>query len=164
MAKAQPVPLLQRGLSARARNARKADGLRERSGYSPSDRRKGAGRAGACRALMAPDWRPVSSADGAAGTSGDGEVLISGGRDIRGGVAVAMGSEGCAGWKRAVWNVPMTLAGKRREHARSTRHPPWNPPPRQSACGSRAGSSNWKAIAAMAPAQARRAAMCTSER
>eukprot|EP00965_Chrysotila_dentata_P069490 2295631-Pleurochrysis_carterae.AAC.1 len=101
MAKAQPVPLPQRGLSARARNARRADGLRERSGYSPSDRRKGTGRAGACRASMVPDSRPVSSADGGAGTSGDGEVWILGGRDARGGVAAATGSEGCAGWKRA---------------------------------------------------------------
>eukprot|EP00965_Chrysotila_dentata_P101185 3341524-Pleurochrysis_carterae.AAC.1 len=66
MTKAQPVPLPQRGLSARARNARRADGLRERSGYSPSDRRKGAGRAGACWASTAPDWRSVSAADGCA--------------------------------------------------------------------------------------------------
>eukprot|EP00965_Chrysotila_dentata_P113810 3762140-Pleurochrysis_carterae.AAC.1 len=32
MAKAQPVPRPERGLLARARNARRADGLRERSG------------------------------------------------------------------------------------------------------------------------------------
>eukprot|EP00965_Chrysotila_dentata_P080628 2660462-Pleurochrysis_carterae.AAC.1 len=41
-------------------------------------------------------------------------------RDARGGVAIAMGSKGCAGWKRA--------AGKQREHTKSTRHLPWTPP------------------------------------
>eukprot|EP00965_Chrysotila_dentata_P113811 3762140-Pleurochrysis_carterae.AAC.2 len=48
----------------------------------------------------------------------------------------------------------------------STRGPPgtcFRPPP-QSSCGSRAGSSSWRAIATTAPAQARRAAMCTFKR
>eukprot|EP00965_Chrysotila_dentata_P156211 5160875-Pleurochrysis_carterae.AAC.1 len=157
MEKAQPVSRPQRGLPARARNARRAEGLRERSGYSPSDRWKGTDRAGVGRVLMLLDWRSVSSADGGAGMSGDREVRTSGGGGTRGGAALAMGSEGGAGRKHAKWNV-----GKRRECARPTRHSPSTPP--QSASGSRADSSSWKATVTMAPAQARRAAMCTFER
>eukprot|EP00965_Chrysotila_dentata_P121314 4011093-Pleurochrysis_carterae.AAC.3 len=44
MAKAQAVPLPNLGLSLRARSVRSALGPRERSGYAPRDRRKGAGR------------------------------------------------------------------------------------------------------------------------
>eukprot|EP00965_Chrysotila_dentata_P179736 5934630-Pleurochrysis_carterae.AAC.1 len=61
----------------------------------------------------AADWRPVLSADGVEGTSGDGEMRTSGGVGGRGGVALAMGSEGGAGRKRAEWNVPMTLATRK---------------------------------------------------
>eukprot|EP00965_Chrysotila_dentata_P096225 3179605-Pleurochrysis_carterae.AAC.2 len=79
MAKAQPVPRPQRGLLARARNARRADGLRERSGYWPSDRWKGAERAGAGWASSTQGRRSASSVDGAEGMSGDGVVRTSGG-------------------------------------------------------------------------------------
>eukprot|EP00965_Chrysotila_dentata_P252192 6210543-Pleurochrysis_carterae.AAC.3 len=60
---------------------------RERSGYMPSERSKGADRPGsgrvfgAGRVLILPDWCPVSLADGGEGTSGDGGV-----RTARGGV------------------------------------------------------------------------------
>eukprot|EP00965_Chrysotila_dentata_P094798 3135112-Pleurochrysis_carterae.AAC.1 len=62
---------------------------------------------------MLLDWRPVSSADGGAGMSGDGEVWTSGGEGARGGAVLATGSEGGAGRKRAAWNVPMTLATRK---------------------------------------------------
>eukprot|EP00965_Chrysotila_dentata_P165377 5461381-Pleurochrysis_carterae.AAC.1 len=93
MAKAQPVPRPQRGLLARARRARRGDGLRERR-----------------RASASLASRPASLAGNAEGTSGGAALRFSGGVGKRGGAALAMGSEGGVGRYRDEWNVPITLA------------------------------------------------------